>query len=486
MLKVYNSLTRKVEEFKPLHDQTVTIYTCGPTVYDYATIGNFRTYTLGDILVRTLMFLGYKVKYAMNVTDVGHLTGDNLGDADTGQDRMEKSAKKQGKTAWDIAEFYTNVFEKDYKRLNLTFPNIGEKRNNPEDLFVRATSHIKEQIELVQKLIDKGFAYTITDGIYFDTSKMPSYGELSTLDRKNLQKAKRIEPNPEKKNPKDFALWKFSPKDEKRQMEWDSPWGKGFPGWHIECSAMSMKYLGQTIDIHVGGEDLRMTHHPNEIAQSEAATGKKFVRVWLHGAFILIEGQRMGKSLGNAYTVQNLIDKGYDPLALRYLYLTGHYRSKLNFTWDSLDAARKSLNELRSLIASTEGIKPGCAEYEKRFQECLENDLNMPEALAVVWELVRSDYPAEAKKTSLLKMDKVLGLNLNEVKPNWTSEENGKKVTISGQISKTEYEAIKQKLLKRDQARKNKDYQTSDTIRNELLQEYEIKDTAEGTAITKK
>lgn len=491
MIKLHNSLTRKIEEFKPLKDNVVTMYTCGPTVYDFAHIGNFRTYTLGDLLYRVFSYEGYQVKYAMNVTDVGHLTGDNLGDADQGEDRMEKSAKKEGKSAWDIARFYTEAFEKDYKRLNLTLPNVGEKREDPNDKFVRATSHIKEQIELVKKLIDRGYTYQISDGIYFDTSKLPDYGKLSNLDKKNLKKAERIEPNPEKKNPMDFALWKFSPKDAKRQMEWESPWGVGFPGWHIECSAMSMKYLGETFDIHAGGEDLRSTHHPNEIAQSEAATGKKFVRYWLHGAFILVDGKRMSKSLGNNYKVQDIVDRGFNPIALRYLYLSSHYRSKLNFTWQSVEAAQNSLNELKRLYSSWEDTnKPGCAEFEKRFAQALENDLDMPTALSVVWEMVRSSLPDGSKKTSLLKFDRVLGFNLSVIKPIWKTQmpSLSSLATISGEITPEEYKKeIEYMLLEREKERTKGNFKESDKLRDELLQEgYEVQDSSGGPRVSKK
>src|SRR5579859_2198 len=352
MLKIYNSLSRKVEEFRPLHPLQVGMYTCGPTVYSFAHIGNFRTYTTSDILLRVLQYNGYEVEYIMNLTDVGHLTGDNLGDADLGEDRMEKAAQNEGKTAWEIAEFYSDVFFKDFKKLNLKQP----------EKFTKATEHMKEQIELVKRLEEKGFTYQTSDGIYFDTSKFKNYAALSNLDQRKA--GARVEINPEKKNQNDFAIWKFSypngvsfkeylatsekVEDEvsKRQMEWKSPWGVGFPGWHIECSAMSMKYLGETFDIHTGGIDLLETHHPNEIAQAEAATGKKFVDYWVHGAFILVNGERMSKSKGNLYTVYDLEKEGYDALALRYLYLQTHYRKELNFTFDALDAAQNAYKKL--------------------------------------------------------------------------------------------------------------------------------------------
>ncbi|MGH9858235.1 MAG: cysteine--tRNA ligase, partial [Acidobacteriota bacterium] len=334
MLKLYNSLSRKNEDFKPIHPLQVGMYTCGPTVYSFAHIGNFRTYTSADILLRVLQYNGYDVTYIMNLTDVGHLTGDNLGDADLGEDRMEKAAKKEGKTAWEVAKFYTDVFLQDYEKLNLQKPQK----------FAKATDHIKEQIDLVKRLEAKGFTYKTSDGIYFDTAKFPHYGELSNLDQ--IKAGARVEINIEKKNQRDFALWKFSDDDTRRQMEWKSPWGKGFPGWHIECSAMSMKYLGESFDIHTGGTDLRETHHPNEIAQAEAVTGKQFVKYWMHGAFILVNGERMSKSKGNLYTLYDLEKENYDALALRYLYLQTHYRQEMNFSFQSLDAAQNAFKKL--------------------------------------------------------------------------------------------------------------------------------------------
>ncbi|MDQ7021907.1 MAG: hypothetical protein Q9M91_08985 [Candidatus Dojkabacteria bacterium] len=287
MIRFYNSLGREVQDFKEINDGKVGIYTCGPTVYSYVTIGNWRTYTLSDFLVRTLEFLGYEVKHVMNITDVGHLTGDNEGDSSTGEDRMEKAERKEGKTAWEIAKFYAEDFINGMKQMNFNLP----------DVLPRATEHIEEQIEQVQEIIDKGFTYETSDGIYFDTKKFEDaghkYGELSNLDK--IREGARVAINPEKKNPRDFALWKFSPKDKKRHMEWDSPWGIGFPGWHIECSAMSMKYLGEQFDIHVGGEDLMSTHHPCEIAQAEAAKDVKFVNYWIHGAFYKLMEVEWGK-----------------------------------------------------------------------------------------------------------------------------------------------------------------------------------------------
>jgi cysteinyl-tRNA synthetase len=402
-LSFYNSLSKTHEEFIPKDPNLVTMYLCGPTVYDYVTIGNFRTYLLGDVVHRALRFKKYKIKYIMNLTDVGHLTGDNLGDADTGDDRLEMAAEKEGKSAKEIAGFYIDDFIKSYDKLNLLKPSK----------FTKATDYIGEQIELVKSLEKGGFTYEISDGIYFDTSKFESYGQLSGLTNANVKEGARVEPNPEKRNPTDFALWKFSPRDKVRWQEWDSPWGRGFPGWHLECSAMSMKELGETIDIHLGGEDLRMVHHQNEIAQSEAITGKQFVNYWLHGAFLQVDGGRMSKSLGNAYTVADIEERGFEPLVLRYFYMTAHYRTKLNFTWDALSASQAALKKLYMMIGdySAEGGSVDVA-YLERFEEFVDDDLNMPKVIALVWDLLKSEVPEASKVVTLLKFDEVLGLDM--------------------------------------------------------------------------
>jgi cysteinyl-tRNA synthetase len=407
-LSVHNSLTRVEENFVPIHTEYVGMYTCGPTVYDYVTVGNWRTYTLGDIVARTLTYTGYNVKYFMNITDVGHLTGDNEGNADTGVDRMEKAKLREGKNAWDIAKFYTEDFMEGYKKLNLTLP----------EQFLKATDYISEQISLVEKLMENGLAYKINDGVYFDTvayeAKGFTYGELSNLDQ--IKAGARVEMNTEKRNPRDFALWKSSPTDEKRDMEWDSPWGVGFPGWHIECSAMSMKFLGEQFDIHVGGEDLKSTHHPNEIAQSQGATGTSpFVKYWIHGAFLQIDGGRMGKSLGNAYTLHDLEKNGFEPLALRYFYFTAHYTSPLNFTWDALRSAQTALQKMQRKFANLKNEEPGSIveQYKNQFTTCISDDFNMPRALAVCWGLLADKaITDEDKRATLLDFDTVLGFKL--------------------------------------------------------------------------
>jgi cysteinyl-tRNA synthetase len=455
MIKFYNTLTKKEEEFKPIKDKQVGLYTCGPTVYSYVTVGNWRTYTLSDTVVRTLRYLGYDVKYVMNITDVGHLTGDNEGDSSTGEDRMEKAEKREGKTAWEIAEFYADDFYKGLDALNLIKP----------DVIPKPTEHIQEQIDLVKDIEKAGFVYEISDGMYFDVKKYEEagnkYGELSNLDE--IKEGARVAINPEKKDPRDFALWKFSPKESKRHMEWQSPWGIGFPGWHIECSAMGMKYLGEQFDIHIGGEDLRSTHHPCEIAQSEAATEKKpFVKYWIHGAFLLVDSGRMGKSLGNAYTLHDIVEKGYSPLDLRYFYFTGHYRKKINFTWEALDAAKVAREKLvkRFVEFKNDGVGELIPEFVEQFNNVVSEDFNMPKAIAVVHELIKSEHADSDKYTTLLKFDEVLGLGLD------TEEE-------------AEYSAeVNDLIVQRNKARAAKDWKTADSIRDRLQNEFgvEVKD----------
>jgi cysteinyl-tRNA synthetase len=474
VLKLYNSLSRQLEEFRPINPPKVGMYTCGPTVYDFVTIGNWRTYLLSDILLRTLQYLGYQVNYFMNITDVGHLTGDNLGDADIGEDRMEKAAKRENRTAWDIAKFYIDDFLKGYESLNLIKPSQ----------FTRATDHIKEQIELVQKIESKGFSYKITDGIYFDVGKWEKkgnkYGELSNLDQ--IKPGARVEVNHEKKDQHDFALWKFTPEGVARQMEWDSPWGKGFPGWHIECSAMSIKYLGEQFDIHVGGEDLKSTHHPNEIVQSEAATGKKpFVKYWIHGAFLQVNGGRMGKSLGNAYNLQDIINKGFNPKALRYFYLTGHYLKPLNFTWEALTSSQQSLERLYQHMQTwfnnrtedsnlSEEKNQKIDKLRQQFNEALTNDLAMPNVLEIVWQAVKSNLSDYDKYDLLLDWDQVLGLDLN-------------KVSELPKISEVS-EEVRKLINEREHLRQANRWEEADKIRKQIEAEgYVIEDTEKGTVV---
>lgn len=441
-MKLFNSLTRKVEEFEAREKGKVGMYTCGPTVYSKPTIGNWRTNVLSDWVRRSFEYLGYEVTSVMNLTDVGHLTSN----ADEGEDKLEKAAKKEGKDAWQIAEFYIKDFKEGMKELNMEMPEV----------MPRATEHIKEQIELVKKIDKAGLTYRTSDGIYFDVAKYEKegnkYGQLSTLDE--IREGARVEVNKEKKDPRDFALWKFSPKKEKRQMEWQSPWGVGFPGWHIECSAMGMKYLGEQFDLHLGGEDLKSTHHPNEIAQSECGTGKKpFVKYWVHGAFLLVDGGKMGKSLGNAYTLDDIKKKGFAALDLRYFYLTSHYRKQLNFTWQALEAAREARLKLKRLVKEWGKVEEGgdVGVWQDKFREVIENDWQMPQALAVVWEMVKDAKLTDGEKLFLItKFDQVLGLDL-----------------LTGETEDIP-EEILALLKKREQARKVKKWSEADKIRGEL------------------
>lgn len=399
MLRLWNTASRSLEEFKPIRPGEVGLYTCGPTVYNPLTLGNWRKYTCDDVLHRTLAFLGYRVHHVTNITDVGHLVDDR----DDTEDKMEREAVKTGKTAWDIARENEALFVDGMRKLNLLAPEV----------MPRATDHIPEQIALVQELETKGFTYRTSDGIYFDTSRFPAYGALSGQSLDEKKAGARVEENAEKRNATDFALWKFSPADAKRQMEWESPWGVGFPGWHIECSAMSVKYLGQPFDIHVGGVDHIPVHHENEIAQTEAATGKPLANYWVHNEFLTVDGGRMGKSLGNGYTIDDVVNRGFDPMALRFFYLGAHYRSKLNFTWEALEGAKQSLQNLKKTFLSW-GSEAGIESADKisAFREALEDDLNTPKALAWMWEVAKSNAPNSEKRATLLKMDEVLGLGM--------------------------------------------------------------------------
>lgn len=453
MLKLFNTLTRQLEEFKPIDAGKVRMYTCGPTVYWDATIGNFRCYVLEDILVRTLELNGYEVTRALNITDVGHL----VSDSDEGEDKMEKGARRENKTVWEIAEQYSNRFVQSAAKLNIKIP--------PKPLLCRATDHIPEQIELVRILMDKGFAYKISDGVYFDTSKFPNYGQLSRQKAEEKEEGARVDINPEKRNKTDFALWKFSPKDEKRQMEWESPWGVGFPGWHAECSAMAHKYLGQPFDIHCGGVDHIPVHHENEIAQSEAAYGVKLADYWWHNEFLLVDGQKMSKSLGNVYTVPDLEAKGFDPLALRYFYLGAHYRQIQNFTFEALTAAQNALRRLWSYSRELDEGGAVLADIQADFSSALDDDLNTSKALAAVWKMVEGDYPAADKGATLLWMDKVLGLDLEKYV--------GKRIDIP--------ENVKTLLARRQAARDSKDWAESDNLRKTIEERgWTVEDTKDG------
>jgi cysteinyl-tRNA synthetase len=404
-LTLYDNYARALRPFVPLNvGGEVGLYTCGPTVYDHQHIGNFRTFLFEDVLKRVLRWNGYPVRHVMNITDVGHLTSD----ADEGEDKMEKGARRTGKSAWEIAQLYTQTFLADMKALNIHDPTI----------LCRATDHIGEQIDFIVDLERKGYTYKTSDGIYFDTSKQPDYGHLARLDKSGLQAGSRVDVG-EKRQPTDFALWKFSPPGEKRQMEWQSPWGVGFPGWHIECSAMAEKYLGDWFDIHCGGEDHIPVHHTNEIAQTEARAGTHLANFWMHGYFLLANDAKMAKSAGEFLRVASLAERGYDHLAFRYLCLTSHYRTQLNFTFEALDAAQTGLDRMRQgfhALPDDRDVRPVPALVE-RFGDELNDDLNLPRALAVAWETLRGSLPAAAKRATLAKFDDVLGLGLAAWQP---------------------------------------------------------------------
>ena len=461
-LRLFDTYSRTVREFIPLESPppgqqpVVGLYTCGPTVYDYAHIGNLRTYIFSDTLRRVLGFNGFNVKHVMNITDVGHLASD----ADEGEDKMEKGSRRTGKSAWEIAEFYTAAFRSDMKSLNILEPTI----------WCKATDHITEQIDVVRCIEEKGYTYRTSDGIYFDTSRLPDYGHMARLDIEGLQAGQRVDMG-EKRSPTDFALWKFSPQDQKRQMEWDSPWGVGFPGWHIECSAMSAKYLGDLFDIHTGGEDHINVHHTNEIAQTEACYGTRLANFWMHGYFLQLDDTKMAKSAGTFLRLQTLIDQGYDPLAYRLFCLSALYRAKLNFNWESLDGAAKSLERLRQATFDWGPAGQVDQAFLDKFGDQVNDDLNMPRALAVAWELVKSDLQPAVKKATLLAFDQVLGLDL----ANWAPKEE----VIPDEI----LALVEQRQL----ARKEKRWGDADALRAQVTQAgYEIEDTAQGPRVRKK
>ena len=446
---LHNTYTKKLEEFKPIEKKKIRMYSCGPTVYDSVHIGNFRTFLMADFLRRAFEYSGYEVRHIKNITDVGHLTQDDI---EAGEDKMIKAAKREKKTPYDIARFYEKEFYKDERELNIL----------PAHKFPRATEYIKEMIAMIEKLIANGYAYEINGSVFYDVTKFKNYGKLSGNTLENLKAGARLEKHPDKKNPHDFALWlKASPE---YLMQWNSPWGKGYPGWHIECSAMSAANLGNTMDIHTGGEDNIFPHHEDEIAQSEGATGEKFVNYWVHGRHLLVDGEKMSKSKGNFYVLADIEKRGFSPLSFRYLCLTAHYQSQLNFTWKSLEASQNALNKLYDFIITSPPDKGGLGGgYEKKFQKALENNLDTPKALAIVWEMIKSKELSYAdKKASLLKFDQVLGLGLDKVKK--------KEIKMP--------EKIKDLIKQREEARKNKDWQKADELREEIKKEgYAVKDT---------
>lgn len=461
MLRVWNTLTRKKEDFIPINikENIVSIYSCGPTVYNRAHIGNMRAYVFMDTLRKVLKYNGYKLNHVMNITDVGHLTSD----ADEGEDKMEKSAKEKNLSVYEIAKIYTDAFFNDINKLNIESP----------EHIAKATEHIKQMEDYVIQIMNNGYAYETSKGVYFDTSKLKSYGELSRIDLKNQKAGARIEVDPEKKNPLDFALWIKAPKD--HIMKWDSKFGKCYPGWHIECSAMSKEYLGDVFDIHTGGVDHIPVHHENEIAQSKGATGKNPANYWMHVEFLLIDNGKMSKSLGNVYSIDDLEKKGIEPLAYRYLCFTSHYRNKLNFTWEAIESAQKSLHRLRNLSKThKDGNDDIDSEkinkYEYEFLEAINDDLNMPLAISIAWEVAKQEEKSNKYYELLMKFDKVLSLNLKcEDRNNFIIPED-----------------IAQLLNDRKKARESKNFELSDELRDKIKEKgYAVKDTKNGQEIEK-
>ena len=465
-MKLYNTMDRKVEEFVPIEEGKVGMYCCGPTVYNYAHIGNLRTYIFEDILHRTLEEAGYRVKHVMNITDVGHLTGDG----DDGEDKLGKRSRETGKSVWDIAAFYTDAFFADEKALNIKRPNV----------VCKATDHIQDMIALIKRLEEKGHTYTAGGNVYFSIDTIDDYGKLAGQKQEDKLSGARIAVDGNKRNPQDFVLWFTNSKLGEQAMMWDSPWGRGYPGWHIECSAMSMKYLGETFDIHCGGIDAIPVHHTNEIAQSEAATGHKWVNYWCHGEFLLNDKGKMSKSSGEFLTLPVLVGHGYNALDYRYFCLGGHYRTQLKFSYEALDHAKSARERLNSMVAELKAkakpestISEKAESYKDSFFAALFNDLRCPEALAVMWKMLKDNSITEGEKLSLLySMDKVLGLDLDKV-------EAKKEEKVGGE---EEWKLVEE----RKQAKAEKNYQRADEIRKELEERgYIVKDTPQGPILQK-
>ena len=459
----YNTLTRQKDKFIPIDKNEVRIYSCGPTVYKDATIGNMRTNIFQDVLRRVLKYNGYKIKHVMNITDVGHL----VSDGDEGEDKMIKSAKEEHKTPLEIAEHYTKLFFQDLKDLNIETPEI----------ICKATDHIPEMLEYVKKLMENGYAYETSTAIYFDISKLDKYPILSNLNIEEQKAGARVDVDPEKRNPYDFALWIKAP--ENHLMKWDSPWGPSYPGWHIECSAMGQKYLGEQFDIHTGGIDLIPTHHENEIAQSKGACGKIPANYWLHGEYLLINGGKMSKSLGNVYLIKDIKERGYDPIVYKLLCYSCSYRIKLNFTWEGMEATSKSLDRLRNGYKThkegkeklDEGDRKRLEEIEHNFHEAINDDMNMPLAMSYVWETVRYNKKSKEIADLLLKFDTVLGLKIDK-------EQKQQELEIPKEVLDL--------VEKRKQARQEKNWEESDRLRNLIKEKgYEVKDTKDGMNIGK-
>ncbi|MCK9554218.1 cysteine--tRNA ligase [bacterium] len=458
---LYNTLSRSKEVFKPVKNAGAGIYACGPTVYNFAHIGNLRTYIFEDLLKRMFIYNKYKVKHVMNITDVGHLTSD----ADDGEDKMLIGAKREGKSVWDIARFYEKAFFEDTGKLNIISP----------DIKCRATEHIQDMINLIKRIEENGFTYIAGGNLYFNIEKFEDYGKLSGLSLSDLKAGARVEVDENKKNPHDFVLWFTKSKHGDQDMQWESPWGRGFPGWHIECSAMSVKYLGECIDIHCGGIDHINVHHTNEIAQSEAATGKKWVNFWLHGEFLIMDKGKMSKSAGEFTTLKTLTDKGFDPLDFRYLCLGAHYRTQLAFSYEALESARNGLKNLRRKLAELDGMPVAGSDnrkkenYRQKFLSLINDDLNIPQALALLWDLIRDETVSPEDRLKLVcEFDEVLGLGIRD--------NLAKRPNVP--------EDVHLLLDKRMKARANKDWKESDRLREEVFKKgFKVEDTPGGQKV---
>ncbi len=455
-MKLYNTLTRQKEEFKPIESGKVGIYTCGPTVYAYAHIGNFRSYVFSDIMRRAFEYLGYEVKQVMNVTDVGHLTTDR----DSGTDKLELGAAREGKTPQEIARFYEQAYFADAARLNILRPSI----------VCRATEHIQDMIALIERIETNGFAYSTGVGLIFDTGKYHDYARLGKLNLEEQQAGARVDIDPQRHAPSDFALWITNQPN--HLMQWDSPWGRGFPGWHIECSAMSLRYLGERFDVHTGGIDHIPVHHTNERAQNFAATGKESVSYWVHGAFLVLGDTRMGKSEGNLITISELENQGFEPAAFRHLCLTALYRTPLNFTGESIKSAQNSLHGLldfgrNALDWPESGDDSWLTPYRNEFRSTIADDLNTPQALAVVWNLIREGNKRQARSAwkTILDFDRVLGLGLEEL------------VSTTSEVP----DQVRKLAAQREQARTEKDWGEADRLRDRIAElDYTVEDTPKG------
>ncbi len=466
-LYFFNSASGEKEEFMPLKSGTLTMYSCGPTVYDHIHIGNLRAYLLPDLIKRVAIYNGYKVKHTINFTDFGHLTDDG----DDGEDKMMKALKREGKpislTAMrEVADTYIHSFKNDNDAMH----------NLPPTKYAPASEYVKDQIRLIQTLLEKGYAYEISDGVYFDISKFPAYGMLGNINLNDIKSGARVAINEEKHHPADFALWK------KGILGWESAWGKGFPGWHIECTAMVFSTLGKQIDVHTGGEDLKYTHHNGEIAQAEAITGKKYVSYWMHNAHLKINDSKIAKSLGNGIRLSGLVDRGYSPLAFRYWLLTGHYRTAMNFTFEALDGAKQALFRLKRFIFESECTGSGVVNesYRERFHCALNDDLDTPKAIALMWEVVKDDALSKADKVATLReMDSVLDIGL--------SDDPSDVVRELGIIAHEDIpDDINELLEKRGLARATQNWTEADLIRDAInLRGYVIEDTPQGQKISK-